>query len=399
MYDAIVIGARCAGSPAAMLLAREGYRVLVVEKARIPSDVMSTHFIQLRGVALLEQWGLRGRIAATGCPPVSAGRLDFGPVVLKGSPLPAQGVTEAYAPRRYVLDGILAAAAGEAGAEVREAFVVDDLLWDGDRVAGVRGRGRSGAPLTEHARMVIGADGLHSLVARLVQASVYNDRPSLSCGYYTYWSDVPVTGFEIYFRERRIIGAFPTNDGLTCMFVGWPHREFASFRADIEGNYLHTLDLAPDLAERVRQGRRVERFVGTADLPNFFRKPYGSGWALVGDAGYHKDPLTAQGISDAFRDAALLAEAIDAGFAGRDSLENALALYERRRNEAAGPIYEFTCQQARLESPPPEMRRLLGALRGNQQQTNRFLGLLAGTTPFAEFFAPESIGQIMSAAA
>jgi 2-polyprenyl-6-methoxyphenol hydroxylase-like FAD-dependent oxidoreductase len=158
------------------------------------------------------------------------------------------------------------------------------------------------------------------------------------------------------------------------------------------------LDMAPDLAERVRAGQRSERFHGTADLPFFFRKPYGPGWALVGDAGYHKDPITAQGISDAFRDAELVADAVDDGLSGRRPLEDALADYERCRNQAVGPIYGLTQQFASLQPPPPEMQQLLAALVHDQAQANRFFGTIAGTVPIPEFFSPENVGRIMGAA-
>jgi 2-polyprenyl-6-methoxyphenol hydroxylase-like FAD-dependent oxidoreductase len=206
-----------------------------------------------------------------------------------------------------------------------------------------------------------------------------------------------VDGVEFYPREHRGFGALPTHNGLTCIIVGWPHEEFHTYRADVEGNYLKTLELAPALAERVRHGRREERFSGTADLFNYFRKPYGPGWALVGDAGYQKDPITTQGISDAFRDAELVADAVDAGLSGKRPVEDAMADYEQLRNEAALPVYEFTTQLAMLE-PPPEMQQLFGVLSGNQKDTDRFMGVVAGTTSIPEFFAPENVGRIMEAA-
>jgi hypothetical protein len=169
-------------------------------------------------------------------------------------------------------------------------------------------------------------------------------------------------------------------------------------RADIEGNYLKALaEVAPGLAERVRGGKREQRFVG-GPIDNYFHRPYGPGWALVGDAGYKKDPCTAAGITDAFRDAELLAEAIDAGFSGRRSLEDALADYERQRNEASLPMYEFTTQLATTAPPPPEMQQLLAALHGNQEATNRFFGVFAQTVPAHEFFAPDNVGRIMGQA-
>jgi flavin-dependent dehydrogenase len=192
--------------------------------------------------------------------------------------------------------------------------------------------------------------------------------------------------------------AFPTNDTLACVYVAWPKQEFRTFRSDIENSYLKTVELVSKLAERVRAGKREERFVGTAVLPNFFCKPYGPGWALVGDAGYHKDPVTAQGITDAFRDAELLAEAIDAGFSGQRPLEEALAGYERQRNQAAMPMFDNTCRRAALAPPTPEMRKLLAALRGNQKETDNFLGTLQGTVSIPKFFAPENVQRIISAA-
>jgi flavin-dependent dehydrogenase len=395
VYDAIIVGARCAGSPTAMLLARKGYRVLLMDRADFPSDTLSTHIIWQPGVARLRRWGLLDKVTASNCPPIRRVTFDVGEFAFAGTPPPAEDVAESYAPRRTVLDKILVDAAVEAGAELREGCSVQELAMDGERVVGIRGRTRAGSAAAETARMVIGADGVHSIVARHVQAPEYNAQPALACWYYTYWSGVPTAGAEYYPRDGRVIGCIPTNDGLVCIPTAWTRQEFSRYRADIEGNYLRTLELAPRLAERVRGGRREERFYGTADVPNFFRKPYGPGWALVGDAGYHKDPITAQGITDAFRDATLLAEAIDEGFSGRRPLEEALGDYQRRRDGEVQAMYEFTCQWAALEPPSPEMQQLFGALRGNQTEADRFLGTIAATVSIPEFFSPENQRRIV----
>jgi len=389
-FDAIIVGARCAGSPTAMLLARKGYRVLLLERAAFPSDTMSTHYIHQPGVARLARWGLRDRVAALACPPISTARLDTGSFVLTGSTAVEGSEGDAYAPRRALLDKILSDAAVEAGAELHESFLVEDVLTDGARVTGVRGRGRSGSTVTLRAPMIIGADGLRSVVARAVKAFVYKARPAFTCAYYSYWSGVPVEGAEVYLRPRRIVSAWPTDGGLTLIFVAAPNGEFRKFRASVETNYLETIAQIRGLDARVRGGRRVERISGTADLPNLFRKPYGSGWALVGDAGYHKDPITAQGITDAFRDAELLAEAIDEGFGGRQPFEAALAGYERERNRAVRAMYWFTCHFASRLMPPGGLP-LLNALRGNQAETNRLFAMLAGTTPIHSFFSPSNL--------
>jgi hypothetical protein len=208
-----------------------------------------------------------------------------------------------------------------------------------------------------------------------------------------------VTNTEVYIRERRNLIAFQTNDGLTCVGVAWPYAQFHEFRADVEGNYLKTIDLVPELAERVRAGRQEERILGSGDLPNLFRRASGPGWALVGDSGHHMDPVLAHGINDAFRDAEGLVAALDAGLSGREALEAALGVFEEQRNAGAMPLHQMTLQFASMEPPPPETQQLLAALLGNQAQTDRFFGALTGTVPLAEFFAPDSIGAIMAAAA
>ncbi len=388
MYDVIVVGGRCAGSPTAMLLGRKGYRVLLVDRATFPSDVPRCHFIHLPGVSRLKRWGLLDTIKASNCPPIPYTRFDMGSLVLTSSPSSSDGNAGSYGPRRSVLDKILVDAAASAGVEVREGFAVQEVLLNGDQVTGIRGRRLNGVTASEKAGIVVGADGMRSMVARAVQAPTYHARPARTCAYFTYWSGVPVEGSEIYAREQRVIFAFPTNDDLTCIAMEWPLQEFQTFRADIESNFLKTLALVPGLAERMLAGCREERFMGSGELPNFYRKPYGPGWALVGDAGYHKDPYLAQGITDAFRDAELLSEAIDAGLSGRRRLAEALGDYERLRNEESLPSYELNYQFASLTPPSPEMQQLLSALRGNQAETNRFFGTLAGTIPIPEFFAP-----------
>ena len=367
MYDVIVVGARCAGSPTAMLLARKGYKVLLVDRNVFPSDMaFSTHYVHQSGTARLKRWGLLDQVIASNCPPITSFHFDFGTFTLDGSPPPAEGVAEAYAPRRKVLDPILVKAAVAEGAELREGFSVEELSWDGDRVRGIRGREKNGPVVTEKAHLTVGADGTHSLVAREVKAQEYNTKPPLQGPYFSYWSGVQMKGFEFYPGSYRGAFGWMTNDNLALIGVGFAAQNLSTISADIEGNYLRAIsEDAPSLAERVQQGKREERFVG-GSIPNYFRKPYGPGWALVGDAGYQKDPCTAEGISDAFRSADLLTEAIDAGLGSGKPLTEALARYKEERNEAALPLYEFTCQLATLAPPPPEMVQLFKALQSNQ---------------------------------
>jgi 2-polyprenyl-6-methoxyphenol hydroxylase-like FAD-dependent oxidoreductase len=397
-YDAIVVGARCAGSPTAMLLARKGYKVLVVDRARFPSDTISTHLLHPPGVAALRRWGLLDRLTATGCPPIDTYAFDFGPFTISGSP-GTEGAPVAYGPRRTVLDSLLVEAASQAGAEVREGFTVEEVVIDDDGcVTGIRGHSSDGQTVTEHAKVVIGADGRHSLVARAVGPEQYNQKPQLLCGYYTYWSGLPMHGrFETYIRPDRGFAAWPTNDDLTLVIGGWPFAEFEANKRDIEGNYLKMLEMVPPFAERVHAATREARFVGTA-VPNYFRKPYGPGWALVGDAGYNKDYITAQGMHDAFRDAELCAAALDQSFSGTSSFEVAMGGYQSTRDTQVLPMYELTCEFATLEPPPPEMQQLLGAVHGNQEAMDGFARVFAGVTSPAEFFSEDNVGRIMSQA-
>jgi len=301
-----------------------------------------------------------------------------------------------------VLDALLVEAAAAAGAELRQGFTVEALTFaDDGRVTGIRGHAKGGATVTERARVVIGADGKHSLVAKAVQAARYNEVAPLQSGYYAYWSGLPTDAFSLYDRaeRRRGWGAIPTNDGLTCVVVGWPQAEFKANRKDVEGNYLRAFELAPEFGERIRGATRETRFVGTADLPNFFRTPYGPGWALVGDAGYHKDPITAFGISDAFRDAQALTDGLDDVFAGRRAFDDAMADYQRARDEASLPIYGLTCEFAKIAPPPPEMQQLFRALATQPAAIDDFVSVMAGTMAAPEFFAPDNVGRIMNAAA
>jgi 2-polyprenyl-6-methoxyphenol hydroxylase-like FAD-dependent oxidoreductase len=396
-YDVIVIGARCAGAPTAMLLARKGYRVLAVDRATFPSDTVSTHLVHPPGVDALKRWGLLDRVVATGCPPIHTYAFDFGPFTLTGSP-GANRADVAYAPRRTVLDKILVDAASTAGVDVREGFTVEEIVFDAERVAGIRGRSRGGGTVTERASVVVGADGLHSLVARAVDAEQYREKAPLLAGYYSYWSGLPMKGrFEAYNRPRRAFAAWPTNDDLTLVIGGWPYSEFESNKKDIEGNFLAVIELVPAFADRLRKARREERFAGLA-VPGYFRKPFGPGWALVGDAGYNKDFITAQGIQDAFRDAELCVRALDEAYSGGRPFNEAMSEYQAARDEHVLPMYELTAEIASLEPPPPELQKILHAAHGNQEAMDGFARVNAGVTPPPEFFSEENVQRIFAAA-
>jgi 2-polyprenyl-6-methoxyphenol hydroxylase-like FAD-dependent oxidoreductase len=276
--------------------------------------------------------------------------------------------------------------------------VVEEILMSEGRVTGIRGHGKTGETVTEHARVVIGADGRHSSVARAVTPAMYNEKPPLVAAYYAYWSGLPMNGrFETYVRAHRGFAAIPTHDGLTLIVGGWPYAEFEANKQDLDHHHAKLFELAPAFAERVRGARRETRLVG-APTPNFFRKPFGPGWALVGDAGYLKDPITAQGITDGFRDAELLVTALDQALSGTRPFDAALGDYQATRDARALPIFEFTCQLATMEPPPPELQQVLGAVYGDQDAMDQFCRVNAGAMSPAEMFAPDNLGPIFERA-
>jgi 2-polyprenyl-6-methoxyphenol hydroxylase-like FAD-dependent oxidoreductase len=294
-----------------------------------------------------------------------------------------------------VLDTVLIDAARAAGADVREQFRAEELLWSDGRVTGIRGSHRSGAAVTETARLVVGADGKHSLVARAVAAASYHQKPVLSFACYSYWSGLPVTAGEIYQRPGRAVAVFPTNDDLVMVYMAAPLAEFGWFRADIEGNYLQTLDMCGDLGERARNAVRAERLRSTPDQPNTFRACHGPGWALVGDAGVVMDSITAQGITNALRDAELLAQAIIAGLDGARPLAASLAGHQRRRDAAIRPMYDFTVRLAGFATPSVAQRQLLAAIASQPAEVETFLGAFAGIVPVGSYFSIPNMLRIL----
>ncbi|TDT30100.1 NAD(P)/FAD-dependent oxidoreductase [Naumannella halotolerans] len=396
MYDAIIVGARVAGSSTAMLLARRGYKVLCVDRASFPSDTVSTHMISVGGAAQLRRWGLLDQVAETGCPAVTNINLDldfprYGKFVLSGFPEPVDdGFAAIYAPKRTVLDHLLVEAASAAGAEIREEFTVDEVLIDdAGTVTGIRGHDSSGTAVVEKARIVIGADGFRSLVADAVDAPKYHYAGPKAFGYYTYWDGVPIDSLEFYTRPDMTIIAFPTHDEQAAVFVERPERQFSSFKKDVERSYRQTVaQAAPGLSERIDEGTLAHPFKGVGKRPNFFRKPGGPGWALVGDAGAHKDPITAQGITDAFRDAELLANAIDGSLSGGAAMQTELDLYEQRRNIALKPLYDFIIDHATMEPFDDVFQDVLASLRTNPAGLSHFFGVIQNTVAWSDFFSP-----------
>ena len=398
MYDVIVVGARCAGASTAMLLGRQGYKVLLVDRAVFPKDIPHGHFIHRHGPQRLARWGLLERITATNCPAVTTMTTDFGDFALTGHDLAVEGVAMGIGPRRSQFDKVLVDAAVAAGVELRDGFTVEEFSSDGERITGIRGRDqRSGALVSETATITIGADGRNSRLAQAVAAPTYEVTAPVTCWYFSYWSDVPSDALSVFVHNRRVIFAFPTNDNLFAIFMAWPAAELNEVRTNVEAAFMAVVRDIPALAALTADARRVERFYGATDLPNFFRKPFGPGWALVGDAGCHKDPYLALGICDALRDADYLVDALASGLSAGGDLEAALAGYEAQRNAASMEQFRQNLHLAQFKPMPPEAMVLRQKLRDRPADTQRFYLANQGMLPRETFFNPENMQRIMAA--
>jgi flavin-dependent dehydrogenase len=367
-HDVVVVGGRVAGAATAMLLARLGHDVVVVDQASFPSDTVSTHSIARSGVVQLRRWGLLDTVLDSGAPAITQVTFNAAGTSVCRRIKEKSGVDFLVAPRRYALDTILATAAERAGAELRTGVTVTGLRRDGrGRVVGVEGHDRAGAPVELAARHVVGADGLHSRVARLAGAPVDQLGPPGGAGQYAYYAGIPWDGIEFFVAEGAFAGVFPTHGGEACIWVCNPSadagaiRRRAGSRAEALGELLQRS--APELAERLGQARRTSPVQGMLRQPNQVRRASGPGWALVGDAGYYRDAVTAYGISDAFRDAELLAAALDQALAGGAEEAEALAAYQRQRDQALAEIFEITCQLAAYPPVPRfvELQKRLSA--------------------------------------
>jgi flavin-dependent dehydrogenase len=375
-----------------MLFARQGYRVLLLEKARFPQDTLSSHYIHMQGVALLNRWGLLDKIRDSGAQPITHQSYEGPGVRIDGFSLPIDGLRTTYAPRRYVLDPILASGAVAAGVEFREGCAVRDLVYEDDRVVGVRYTTPGGAEATDRARLVVGADGMRSLVARKVGAQNVIEHPRMTTTYYSYWADVP-SHFELYERPGRWIGVIPTNDNLTLIMSYFPQEEYNEVRKAVEPAYLEAFrTTAPELYERMQAGRRVEQLYGTGHQENYFRKAYGPGWVLAGDAVNHKDSITARGITEAFVQAQSLTDHIGQRLHDDAALETALKRYENDLSGEALHHYQGALNVAELK--PEGRAEMLRKLVGHQEHIDRYFSTLSGACSIDDFYNEELLNLL-----
>jgi flavin-dependent dehydrogenase len=357
-HDVVIVGGRAAGGATALLLARLGHDVVVLERALFPSDTVSTHSIARSGVVQLRRWGLLDEVLASGAPAIRQVSFHAQGESVTRTVKHVAGVGHLVAPRRYALDAIVTGAAVRAGADVRTGVAVTGVRRDDNgRAVGVCGRDLAGDPIEIDARFVVGADGLGSRVARSVGAEVVENRGDQGATQYAYYHGPSWQGFEFFAGERALAGVFPTHGGQACVWVCTPSEaaHAARRRVDSRTEAFETLlrRAAPELADRLVGARRTSPVLGMLRTPNQLRQATGPGWALVGDAGYHRDAVTGHGISDAFRDAEFLAVALDRALRGEIDDATALNGYQHQRDLALREIFELTCAMAAYP-PLPE---------------------------------------------
>ena len=337
-YDVIIAGARCAGAATALLLARQGARVLVLDKSRYGTDTLSTHALMRGAVVQLHRWGMLHGVVEAGTPPVRSTTFHLRDAATTIAIKPKHGVEALYAPRRTVLDTILADAARNAGADVRFGTSVTGLRRDrAGRVTGITGRAGAGR-LEISADLVVGADGRRSAVARWVGAKAAHVAPASSVLIYRYVRDDAPDDYHWYFRDGAAAGVIPTNDGQACVFAA-TSAERLQGEPDL-GTYAVwrriLAQAAPGLAERLDQRAPAGPPRVFPGLTGYLRNAAGPGWALVGDAGYFKDPITAHGITDALRDAEILARVV------ASEGPAAVGRYQAERDELSMRLFRVT---------------------------------------------------------
>ncbi len=377
-YDVLIVGARCAGAAAAMLLARGGVRVLAIERGEYGADTLSTHALMRGGVLQLHRWGVLPCIVAAGTPSIRRVIFHYGDAVTEIAIKPANGIGALYAPRRTILDRALVDAARDAGAEVRHGHVLTGLLRDRcGRVRSAMVRGPDGRDVEISADLIVGADGVGSTLARLVAAPVLRAAKHASTIVYGHWSDLPDTACRWYYRAGLAAGAIPTNGGQHCVFIAMPPARYRDeVRFGLTAGYHRILgDISPELAASVAASRLESRLWVFAGQKGFLKQAYGPGWAIVGDAGYFKDPLTAHGMTDALRDAELLAAAAAHGS------DAAFASYAALRDDLSGGLFEATETIASFSWDLDGVQSLHARLNQAMRREVEFLATLPSLTP------------------
>jgi 2-polyprenyl-6-methoxyphenol hydroxylase-like FAD-dependent oxidoreductase len=379
-YDAVIVGGRCAGAATALLLARSGAKVLLVDRQEYGSDTMSTHALMRGAVVQLDRWCLLPAVTAVGTPAIRSTTFHYGDEAIRVDIKPEHGVDCLFAPRRTVLDPLLIDAAREAGADVRHGVALSELQFaaSGGRVIGALLKDSSGACKTVCADIVIGADGRQSIVAQLVNAQAYVEGFNASGIVFGYYEDLKRDGVHWHFAKCVAAGIIPTNS-THCVFAAVPAPQFsAAFRGDVVRGFHQILEMnCPKLRADIDRARLIGRLRGFGGATSYLRQCQGAGWALVGDAGYFKDPLTAHGITDALRDAQLLSGAILNGGA------RALETYQSERDELSLPFIRVTDAIASFSWDLDEVKQLHAELSNVMKTETNHIASLSQTPSLA----------------
>jgi len=386
-FDVIVVGARCSGSPLATLLARRGVKVALVEQASFPSDTLSTHIFEAQALTFLDRLGVIDKIRATGAPFLD--RVDLRQEDLEfvtPIQLHSGDVGGTASVRRLLLDPILAQTAAEAGADLRMASKVTGLLEDRGRVAGVR-VAQNGSETTLRARLIVGADGRNSTIARLVGARKYNLTPNERFLYWTFFEGVEPESDPAFVFHRwgnRMVIATHADSGLYQVIL----------IPDLVGSFMEYACSCRPVAQALSSARRTGKLFGMLRWEGFFRDASGPGWVLVGDAGNFKDPTPGQGIQDAFRQVDALVPAIATALDGSgEDIDREMATWGSWRDRDAAEHYWLATDMGKAGSTPavvPEMeRRLL-----EQGKIGTFLDLFYShrSRPSQVFTPPRLLG-------
>ena len=388
-YDVLIIGSRVAGASLALLLGKCGHRILLIDRDRFPSDTLSTHVVLPQGVSLLAELGVLEDVEAVGFRRITRSRTYIDDFIFEG-PIGPAGVYY-LVPRRNHLDAILINhATKQPTVEFWSETIAEGLIRDQDRVVGAIVRTADDRRHEIRARVVVGADGKDSVVAKWVNAPVYDEVPPLRPVYYGYYRGVtalPQTALVLFFVGNRIGFLFPMQPEVDCLILELQPEDFAAFRANPKAMFEETFHALPYMAGRLKSATLDGPIRGTQGVPNCFRKSYGAGWVLTGDAGHVKDSSTGFGIRDALVQSFLLSDLLDAVFKGAE-WDTKLSEFEKTRDRIMQPSYQATLAYTQLKDLPTEKYGWFRGILANPHLCRAFMQSIAGALPGA---APEEL--------